>query len=86
VSRMSGYYIRIGGITIGRKHKNRKTKTTHKAIEKEILVAAVVDQIHEDIGKEEVDTLRMLVEYLPSGVLLSYLPDDYLDKDERYIN
>ena len=83
---MSGYYIRIGGITIGRKHKNRKTKTTHKAIEKEILGAAVVDQIHEDVGKEEVDTLRMLVEYLPSGVLLSYLPDDYLDKDERYIN
>jgi len=39
-----------------------------------------------DIEEEEVDTLRMLVEYLPSGVLLSYLPDDYLDKDERYIN
>ena len=66
--------------------KQRKVKTTHKAIEKEILVAAVVDQIHEDIDKEEVDTLRMLVEYLPSGVLLSYLPDSYLDKDERHTN
>ena len=67
---------------IGRKgRKQRKIKTTHKAIEKEILVAAVVDQIHEDISQEEVDTLRMLVEYLPSGVLLSYLPDDYLDKN-----
>ena len=83
---MPEYYIRIGEITIGSKHKNRKANTTHKAIEKEILVAAVVDQIHEDIGKEEVDTLRMLVENLPSGVLLSYLPDDYLDKNERYIN
>ena len=67
---------------IGRKQQQRKVKTTHKAIEKEILVAAVVDQIHLDIEKEEVDTLRMLVEYLPSGVLLSYLPDDYLDRND----
>ena len=67
---------------IGRKQKQRKVKTTHKAIEKEILVAAVVDQIHLDIEKEEVDTLRMLVEYLPDGVLLSYLPDDYLDRND----
>ena len=66
---------------IGRRHKQQKTKTTHKAIEKEVLVAAVVDQIHLDIEKEEVDTLRMLVEYLPEGVLLSYLPDDYLARN-----
>ena len=71
---------------ISRKHKQQKIKTTHKAIEKEILVAAVVDQIQVDVEKEEIDPLRMLVEYLPSGVLLSFLPDDYLDKDERYIN
>lgn len=71
-----------GGINIGRKHKQRKVKTTHKAIEKEILVAAVVDQIHLDIEKEEIDTIRLLVEYLPSGVLLSYLPDDYLEKED----
>ena len=67
---------------IGRRHKQRKVKTAHKAIEKEVLVAAVVDQIHLDIEKEEVDTLRMLVEYLPDGVLLSYLPDDYLDRND----
>ena len=58
--------------------KKRKTKTIHKEIDKEVLVAAVVDQIQIDIDKEEVDALRMLVEYLPSGVLLSFLRDDYL--------
>ena len=71
----------IGGIPIGRRHKQRKVNTTHKAIEKEILIAAVVDQIQLDVEKEEIDPLRMLVEYLPSGVLLSFLPDDYLDKE-----
>ena len=40
------------------------------------------NKIHLDIEKEEVDTLRMLVEYLPAGVLLSYLPDDYLDRND----
>ena len=67
---------------IGRRHKQRKVKTAHKAIEKEVLVAAVVDQIHLDLEKEEVATLRMLVEYLPDGVLLSYLPDAYLDRND----
>ena len=50
-------------IALSKKKKQRRVKTTHKAIQKEILVAAVVDQIHLDIEKEEVDTLRMLVEY-----------------------
>ena len=51
-----------------------------KAIEKEIVVAAVVDQIQIDIDKDETEALRMLVEYLPESILLSYLPDDYLEK------
>lgn len=67
-------------ISILPNRKKRKVKTTHKEIDKEVLVAAVVDQIQIDIDKEEVDALRMLVEYLPSGVLLSFLPDDYLLK------
>ena len=67
-------------ISILPNRKQRKVKTTHKEIEKEVLVAAVVDQIQIDIDKEEVDALRMLIEYLPSGVLLSFLPDDYLLK------
>ena len=61
--------------------KKRKVKTIHKEIDKEVLVAAVVDQIQIDIGKEEVDALRMLIEYLSSSVLLSFLPDDYLIKE-----
>ena len=66
---------------IGRRGRNqRKVKTTHKTIEKEVVVAAVVDQIQIDLDKDEIEALRMLVEYLPEGVLLSYLPDDYLDK------
>ena len=60
--------------------KKRKVKTVHKELDKEVLVAAVVDQIQIDIDKEETDALRLLVEYLPSGVLLSFLPDDYLLK------
>ena len=68
---------------IGRRgRKQRKVKTTHKVIEKEVVVAAVVDQIQNDLERDEIDALRMLVEYLPEGVLLAYLPDDYLDKDE----
>ena len=68
---------------IGRRgRKQRKIKTTHKIIEKEIVVAAVVDQIQNDLERDEIDALRMLVEYLPEGVLLAYLPDNYLDKDE----
>ena len=67
-------------ISILPNRKKRKVKTTHKEIDKEVLVAAVVDQIQIDIYKEEVDALRMLIEYLPSGVLLSFLPDDYLLK------
>lgn len=67
-------------ISILPNRKKRKVKTTHKEIDKEVLVAAVVDQIQIDIDKEEVDALRMLIEYLPSGVLLSFLPDDYLLK------
>ena len=61
--------------------KKRKVKTVHKEVDKEVLVAAVVDQIQIDIDKEEIDALRMLVEYLPEGVLLSFLPDDYLFKE-----
>ena len=68
-------------ISILPNRKKRKVKTTHKEIDKEVLVAAVVDQIQIDIDKEEVDALRMLIEYLPSGVLLSFLPDDYLFKE-----
>ena len=67
-------------ISILPNRKKGKVKTTHKEIDKEVLVAAVVDQIQIDIDKEEVDALRMLIEYLPSGVLLSFLPDDYLLK------
>ena len=67
-------------ISILPNRKKRKVKTTHKEIDKEVLVAAVVDQIQIDIDKEEVDARRMLIEYLPSGVLLSFLPDDYLLK------
>jgi len=57
--------------------KNRKQKTIHKAINREILVAAVVSQIQQDVEKEEVDSIRMLIEFLPSSTLLLYLPDDY---------
>ena len=60
--------------------KKRKVKTIHKEVDKEVLVAAVVDQIQIDIDKAEVEALRMLIEYLPEGVLLSFLPDDYLLK------
>jgi len=57
--------------------KTRKQKTIHKAINREILVAAVVSQIQQDVEKEEVDSIRMLIEFLPSSTLLLYLPDDY---------
>ena len=75
-----GIKNQVGGIAIARKHKQRKIKTTHKAIEKEIVVAAVVDQIQIDIDKDETEALRMLVEYLPESILLSYLAYDYLEK------
>ena len=61
--------------------KKRKVKTIHKEVDKVVLVAAVVDQIQIDIDKAEVEALRMLIEYLPEGVLLSFLPDDYLLKE-----
>ncbi len=58
--------------------KHRKQKTIHKAINREVLIAAVVDQIHQDIEKEETDGIRMLIEVVPSATLLLYLPDTYV--------
>ena len=66
---------------LAKKAHKRKQKSIHKAIDKEVLVAAVVDQIHLDIEKEETEAVRLLVAYMPSGILLSYLPDDYLEKE-----
>ena len=68
-------------ISLSSKKKQRKTKTTHKAIAKEVLVAAVVDQIQLDIEKKETEAVVLLVTYIPSAILLSFLPDDYLDKE-----
>ena len=63
-----------------KKEHKRKHKSVHKTIDKEVLVAAVVDQIRLDIEKGETEAVTLLVAYISSGILLSFLPDDYLDK------
>ena len=39
--------------------KKRKTKTIHKEIDKEVLVAEALQQIEIDIEKNEIFTLKM---------------------------
>jgi len=55
--------------------KKRKTKTIHKEIDREVLVADALDQIEIDIEKEETEAIICLLENLPSNVLLAFLPD-----------
>ena len=61
--------------------KKRKTKTIHKEIDKEVIVAEALQQIEIDIEKNETEAIICLLETLPANVLIAFLPDT---KDERY--